>query len=57
MFENYKQMTASEQAEVKLIHKALRKETCHRYGNLAWGFLRSLKINKQDANGGDRFAL
>lgn len=40
MFENYKQMSADEQAQVKAIHKALRKETYSRSGNLAWAFVR-----------------
>ena len=46
MFENYKQMSAEEQAQVRAIHKAIRKETTGRYGNLAWGFVRGLPYRR-----------
>lgn len=46
MFENYKQMSADEQAQVKAIHKALRKETYSRSGNLAWAFVRGFAYRR-----------
>lgn len=46
MFENYKQMSADEKAQVKAIHKALRKEVASRVGNLAWGYVRGLPYRR-----------
>ena len=46
MFENYKMMSADEQAQVKAIHKALRAGTGERYGNLAWGFVRGFPYKR-----------
>ena len=46
MFENYKQLSADEKAQVKSIHKALRKETPTRAGNLAWGYVRGFKYRR-----------
>lgn len=46
MFENYKQMSADEKAQVKSIHKALRAEASSRAGNLAWGFVRGFKYRR-----------
>lgn len=46
MFENYKQMTAEQQAEVKAIHKAIRAEAGSRGGNLAWGFVRGFPYRR-----------
>lgn len=46
MFENYKQMTAEQQAEVKAVHKALRVQTYGRYGNLAWAFVRGFPYRR-----------
>lgn len=46
MFENYRQMSADEKAQVKSIHKALRKETASRAGNLAWAFVRGLPYRR-----------
>lgn len=40
MYENFQQMSAEEQAQVKAVHKAVRARTSDRYGNLAWGFVR-----------------
>lgn len=46
MYENYKQMSADEKAQVKAIHKALRKETASRAGNLAWAFVRGFPYRR-----------
>jgi hypothetical protein len=46
MFDNYREMSADEKAQVKSIHKALRKETASRVGNLAWGFVRGLPYRR-----------
>lgn len=46
MFENYKQLSADEQAQVKAIHKALRAETGSRAGNLAWAFVRGFAYRR-----------
>lgn len=46
MFENYKEMSADDQAQVKSIHKALRAETPSRAGNLAWAFVRGFKYRR-----------
>jgi hypothetical protein len=46
MFENYKSMSADEQARVKAIHKAIRKETPTRSGNLAWAFVRGFPYRR-----------
>jgi hypothetical protein len=44
--ENYKQMSAEEQARIKSIHKAIRAETATREGNLAWAFVRGLAYRR-----------
>jgi hypothetical protein len=46
MYENYREMSADEKAQVKAIHKAIRKETCHRSGNLAWAFVRGFPYRR-----------
>lgn len=46
MFENYKEMSAEQKAEVKKIHKALRAQTHTREGNLAWAFVRGLPYRR-----------
>jgi hypothetical protein len=46
MFENYRAMSADEKAQVKSIHKAIRKETPSRTGNLAWAFVRGLPYRR-----------
>ncbi|MFI5296541.1 MAG: hypothetical protein ACHREM_00465 [Polyangiales bacterium] len=46
MFENYKEMSAEEQAQVKAIHKAIRATTSDRYGNLAWAFVRGMPYRR-----------
>jgi hypothetical protein len=48
MFENYKQMSADEQAQVKAIHKAIRTDDSFgdRYRILAWGFIRGFKFRR-----------
>jgi uncharacterized heparinase superfamily protein len=46
MFENYKQMSADEKAQVKAIHKAVRKEASSRQGNLAWAYMRGLPYRR-----------
>lgn len=46
MFENYSQMSAEEQAQVKAVHKAVRAQTASRYGNLAWGFVRGFPYRR-----------
>lgn len=46
MFENYRQMSADEQAQVRAIHKAIRKGTTGRYGNLAWAFVRGMPYRR-----------
>lgn len=46
MFENYKMMSDAEKASVKAIHKALRKSTGSRYGNLAWAFVRGFPYKR-----------
>ncbi len=44
--ENYKQMSAEDKALVKAIHKAIRKDTLSRTGNLAWGFVRGFPYRR-----------
>ncbi len=46
MFENYREMSADEKAQVKSIHKSIRKETSSRMGNLAWGFVRGFPYRR-----------
>jgi hypothetical protein len=46
MYENYREMSADEQAQVKAVHKAVRKETPSRYGNLAWAFVRGFPYRR-----------
>ena len=46
MFENYKQMDDAGKASVKAIHKAIRKDTPTRTGNLAWGFVRGFPYRR-----------
>jgi hypothetical protein len=46
MFENYKQMSADEKAQVKAIHKAIRAEVHSRAGNLAWAFVRGFPYRR-----------
>lgn len=46
MFENYREMSASEKEAVKAIHRALRAGTASREGNLAWGFVRGFKYRR-----------
>ncbi len=46
MFENYREMSADEKAQVKAIHKGIRKETSSRLGNLAWGFVRGFPYRR-----------
>lgn len=46
MFENYRSLSAEEKAQIKTIHQALRKETFHRTGNLAWGFVRGFPYRR-----------
>ena len=46
MFENYREMSADEKAQVKAIHQALRKECWSRAGNLAWGFVRGFPYRR-----------
>jgi hypothetical protein len=46
MFENYRELSADEKAQIKAIHKALRKETGSREGNLAWGFVRGFPYRR-----------
>lgn len=46
MYENYKQMTAEQQAEVKAIHEAFRAQVHSRYGNLAWAFVRGFTYRR-----------
>lgn len=46
MFENYKQMSADEKAQVKATHKAIRKEAGSRAGNLAWAYVRGLPYRR-----------
>jgi hypothetical protein len=47
MFENYREMSADEKAQVKTIHKGLRKETSSsRMRNLAWGFVRGFPYRR-----------
>jgi hypothetical protein len=46
MFENYREMSADEKAQVKAIHKGIRKETGSRAGNLAWGFVREFPYRR-----------
>jgi hypothetical protein len=44
--ENYETMSADEKAEVKRLHKALRKHVRSREGNLAWGFVRGFRYKR-----------
>lgn len=48
MFENYKELSAEEQAQIKALHKAIRADrSCgDRYRNLAWGFIRGFKFRR-----------
>jgi hypothetical protein len=46
MFENYKQMSADEKAQVKAIHRAIRANTGGREGNLAWAFVRGFPYRR-----------
>lgn len=46
MFENYKELSADEKAQVKKIHKGIRAETSSRAGNLAWGFVRGFPYKR-----------
>lgn len=46
MFENYREMSAEQKAQVKAIHKALRAETSTRAGNLAWAFVRGFPYRR-----------
>jgi len=46
MYENYKQMSADEKAQVKAIHKAIRAEVHSRAGNLAWAFVRGFPYRR-----------
>lgn len=46
MFEDYKQLSAEKQAQVKSIHKAIRAEVWSRAGNLAWAFVRGFPYRR-----------
>lgn len=48
MFENYREMSVEERAQVKALHKAIRsdREFDRRYVNLAWGFIRGFKYRR-----------
>jgi hypothetical protein len=46
MFDNYKEMSADEKAQVKKIHQGIRAETSSRSGNLAWGFIRGFPYRR-----------
>jgi hypothetical protein len=46
MFDNYREMSAEEKAQVKKIHKGIRNETASRSGNLAWGFVRGFSYRR-----------
>lgn len=46
MYENYREMSADEKAQVKSIYKAIRKETPSRLGNLAWAFVRGMPYRR-----------
>lgn len=46
MFENYREMTPEQRDEVKAIHKAIRKDTPQRAGNLAWAFVRGIPYKR-----------
>ncbi len=46
MYDNYREMSADEQAQVKKIHKAIRAEAGSRAGNLAWGFVRGFPYKR-----------
>jgi hypothetical protein len=46
MYENYREMSADEKAQVKSIHKSLRQDTSSRLGNLAWGFVRGFPYRR-----------
>lgn len=46
MFDNYREMSAEEKAQVKAIHKAVRAFTGSRYGNLAWAFVRGFPYRR-----------
>ena len=46
MFDNYKEMSADEKAQVKKIHAGIRAETHSRAGNLAWGFVRGFPYKR-----------
>jgi hypothetical protein len=46
MFDNYREMSAEEKAQVKKIHKAVRAQASSRAGNLAWGFVRGFPYRR-----------
>lgn len=46
MYDNYREMSADEKAQVKKIHKAIRAEAGSRAGNLAWGFVRGFPYRR-----------
>ena len=46
MFENYREMSDEQKAQVKATHRAIRKETSSREGNLAWAFVRGLPYRR-----------
>lgn len=48
MFENYKDLSAEEQAHVKALHQAIRSDRSFgdRYRNLAWGYIRGFKYRR-----------
>jgi hypothetical protein len=46
MFENYREMSADEKAQVKAIHKAIRAEASSRSGNIAWGYVRGFPYRR-----------
>jgi hypothetical protein len=46
MFDNYREMSADEKAQVKKVHKGIRSETGSRSGNLAWGFVRGFPYRR-----------
>lgn len=54
MFENYKQMTDAEKAEVRAIHKAIRSDQTdvrrNRYHILAWAFVRGIPYRRCERN-------
>ena len=46
MFENYREMSDAEKAQVKSVHRALRALPQSRYRNLAWAFVRGMKYRR-----------